>query len=177
MPKPRSGAGSPRETITQSVIGHGMKIVGDCTSTDSIRIEGAVEGKVQADKAVVVGKSGEVTGDIDTQDAVIAGTVTGAVRARSRLELSSTGKIDGEIQATLLQLDEGGTVNGTVSVGRAHEAGTGGSRAGGSSGGASASGAKKGQSPGRQAAGGTDDSAGSSRGLFGSRDNRGKKKK
>jgi len=177
MPKPRSGAVSPRETITQSVIGHGMKIIGDCTSADSIRIEGAVEGKVQADKAVVVGTSGEVTGDIDTQDAVIAGTVTGAVRARSRLELSSTGKIDGEIKATLLQLDEGGTVNGTVSVGRTPEAG-GGSPSDGSPGAASAAGAKERQSSGRRsAAAGKGDSAESSRGLFRSRDNRGKNKK
>ena len=119
MAKParnRNAATSPEQVM--SIIGHGMKVVGDCVTTDTVRIEGSVEGSVRADKAVVIGKEGRVTGDVLTQDAVIAGTVTGMVQVHSRLELQSTCKIDGEIQAASLKLDEGGTVNGTVAVGR-----------------------------------------------------------
>ena len=119
MAKParnRNAATSPEQVM--SIIGHGMKVVGDCVTTDTVRIEGSVEGSVQADKAVVIGKDGRVTGDVLTQDAVIAGTVTGMVQVHSRLELQSTCKIDGEIHAASLKLDEGGAVNGTVAVGR-----------------------------------------------------------
>lgn len=101
-----------------SIIGPGMHIVGDCDTTDTIRIEGRVEGSVRAEKAVVVGKGGRVNGDIQTQDAVIAGMVKGALDVDSRLELQATCVIDGEIRATRLKLDEGGVVNGTVSIGR-----------------------------------------------------------
>lgn len=101
-----------------SIIGPGMHIVGDCDTTDTIRIEGRVEGSVRAEKAVVIGKGGRVSGDIQTQDAVIAGTVKGALDVDSRLELQETCVIDGEIRATRLKLDEGGVVNGTVSIGR-----------------------------------------------------------
>ncbi len=101
-----------------SIIGPGMHIVGDCDTTDTIRIEGRVEGSVRAEKAVVIGKGGRVNGDIQTQDAVIAGTVKGALDVDSRLELQATCVIDGEIRATRLKLDEGGVVNGTVSIGR-----------------------------------------------------------
>ena len=101
-----------------SIIGPGMHIVGDCDTTDTIRIEGRVEGSVRAEKAVVIGKGGRVNGDIQTQDAVIAGTVRGALDVDSRLELQATCVIDGEIRATRLKLDEGGVVNGTVSIGR-----------------------------------------------------------
>ena len=101
-----------------SIIGPGMHIVGDCDTTDTIRIEGRVEGSVRAEKAVVIGKGGRVDGDIQTQDAVIAGTVKGALDVDSRLELQETCVIDGEIRATRLKLDEGGVVNGTVSIGR-----------------------------------------------------------
>ena len=101
-----------------SIIGPGMHIVGDCDTTDTIRIEGTIEGSVRAEKAVVVGKGGRVNGDIQTQDAVIAGMVKGALDVDSRLELQSTCVIDGEIRATRLKLDEGGIVNGTVSIGR-----------------------------------------------------------
>ena len=107
-----------------------MRIVGDCDTTDTVRIEGQIEGSVRAEKAVVIGKGGRVTGDIHTQDAVIAGSVKGALDVESRLELQSTCLVDGEIRATRLQLDEGGVVNGIVSVGRkepigAHDPGQG----------------------------------------------------
>ena len=101
-----------------SIIGPGMHIVGDCDTTDTVRIEGRIEGSVRAEKAVVIGKGGHVTGDIQTQDAVIAGTVRGALDVDSRLELQATCLVDGEIRATRLKLDEGGVVNGNVSIGR-----------------------------------------------------------
>jgi len=101
-----------------SIIGPGMHIVGDCDTTDTVRIEGRVEGSVRAEKAVVIGKGGHVTGDIQTQDAVIAGTVKGALDVDSRLELQSTCMVDGEVRATRLKLDEGGVLNGSVSIGR-----------------------------------------------------------
>lgn len=117
---PRNVPAAPEHVM--SIIGQGMKVVGDCVTTDTVRIEGVVEGSVHADKAVVIGKDGRVTGDVLTQDAVIAGSVAGAVHVHSRLELQSTCRIDGEIQAARLKLDEGGILNGTVAVGRSQEA-------------------------------------------------------
>ncbi len=116
MSKVRAPAASSEKVI--SIIGPGMHIVGDCDTTDTVRIEGRVEGSVRAEKAVVIGKGGHVTGDIQTQDAVIAGTVRGALDVDSRLELQASCVIDGEIRATRLKLDEGGIVNGSVSIGR-----------------------------------------------------------
>ena len=116
MSKGRATPASADKVI--SIIGPGMHVVGDCDTTDTIRIEGRIEGSVRAEKAVVIGKGGCVTGDIKTQDAVIAGTVKGALDVDSRLELQETCVIDGEIRATRLKLDEGGVVTGTVSIGR-----------------------------------------------------------
>ena len=108
----------PATESVVSLIGVGMRVVGDCDSSHTIRIEGAVEGTVRAEKGVVIGKGGRVTGDIHAADAKIAGTVKGALRIESRLELESTAVVDGEIRAARVKLDEGGTVNGTVAVGR-----------------------------------------------------------
>jgi cytoskeletal protein CcmA (bactofilin family) len=100
-----------------SIIGPGMSVSGDCETEGTLRIEGTVEGTVRAGKAVVVGREGEVRGDIVTQDAVIGGRVTGTVTAASRLELQSTCVIEGEIRARRIKLEEGGKVNGQVKVG------------------------------------------------------------
>jgi cytoskeletal protein CcmA (bactofilin family) len=97
-----------------SLIAPGMKVVGDCETDGTIRVEGRVEGTLKAGKSVVVGRSGEVVGDIITQDCVISGRVSGNITAESRLELQSTCDIQGEIRSRRVQLDEGARFNGVV---------------------------------------------------------------
>ncbi len=97
-----------------SLIASGMNIVGDCETEGTIRVEGQVEGRLKAGKSIVVGRSGEVVGDIITQDCVISGRVSGNIVAESRLELQSTCDIQGEIRSRRVQLDEGARFNGQV---------------------------------------------------------------
>lgn len=119
----REGAGTPPESVI-SIIGPGMKVVGDCNTEGTVRIEGQVEGSVVAGKAVVIGKQGKVVGDIHTQDAVISGHVIGTVAAESRLELQATCQIDGEVRTRRMQLEEGAVLNGTVEMGDKRKSGT-----------------------------------------------------
>lgn len=101
-----------------SLIGPGMNIVGDLSTDGTVRVEGRIEGTVRAGKAVVIGKGGEVVGDVLTQDAVIGGTVRGTVVAESRLELQSTCDIEGQIRARSqhLKLEEGCRFNGQIQM-------------------------------------------------------------
>ena len=115
MKERMSNAGAPEAVI--SIIGPGMKIVGDCITDGTVRVEGVVEGNVRAGKAVVIGKEGTVDGSIETQDAVIAGTVKGTITAASRLELQSSCHIEGEVLARRMQLEEGAILNGKVKMG------------------------------------------------------------
>lgn len=108
--------GAPPESVI-SIIGPGMRVVGDCETNGTVRIEGRIEGSVKTGKAVVVGKEGVVEGDILTQDAVISGTVLGTVTAESRLELQATARIEGEVRARRMQLEEGAQLSGDVRVG------------------------------------------------------------
>lgn len=114
--KERMNSGAAPEAVI-SIIGPGMKIVGDCITDGTVRVEGVVEGNVRAGKAVVIGKEGTVDGSIETQDAVIAGTVKGTITAASRLELQSSCHIDGEVLARRMQLEEGAILNGKVKMG------------------------------------------------------------
>jgi cytoskeletal protein CcmA (bactofilin family) len=112
-----TAAGQTAHENAISIIGPGMRVVGDCETEGTIRVEGLVQGTVRAAKAVVIGKDGAVNGDVITQDAIIGGRVTGAVVAESRLELQATCVVEGEIRARRIKLDEGGRVNGTVHTG------------------------------------------------------------
>lgn len=116
MARDRTSQGSPPESVI-SLIGPGMKVVGDCETDGTLRIEGAVQGSVRAGKAVVVGREGLVIGDVSTQDAVISGRIEGSVTAESRLELQASCRIDGEVHTPRLQLEEGAVVNGSLNMG------------------------------------------------------------
>jgi cytoskeletal protein CcmA (bactofilin family) len=114
--KETNGNHPSREGVI-SIIGPGMRVVGDCITEGTLRIEGTVEGSIRAGKAVVVGKDGVVVGDIQTQDAVVGGRVEGRIFAESRLELQSTCAITGDVHARRIKLDEGGQVDGTLQMG------------------------------------------------------------
>jgi cytoskeletal protein CcmA (bactofilin family) len=115
MAKDRNAGAAPETVI--SIIGPGMQVVGECITDGTLRIEGSVQGSVRAGKAVVVGKDGSVEGDVFTQDAVVSGRIVGTLVAESRLELQATCRIDGEVSARRMQLEEGAMLNGTVHMG------------------------------------------------------------
>jgi len=100
-----------------SVIGPGMKVLGDCVTDGTLRVEGTVEGGVRAAKAVVVGKGGTIRGDIETQDAVVAGRVSGSITAESRVELQAGCRVEGDIHSRRVRLEEGGVVDGRLEMG------------------------------------------------------------
>ena len=112
MARDRDTNTSPESVI--SIIAPGMKIVGDCETDGTIRVEGTVDGSIKAGKAVVVGKQGRISGDVKTQDAVVAGRIEGSLVAASRLELQATSHIEGEVHTRRMQLEEGAVLNGTV---------------------------------------------------------------
>lgn len=101
-----------------SIIGPGMSITGDLMTEGTVRVEGRIEGTVRAGKAVIIGKSGEVVGEVITQDAVIGGRLRGTLVAESRLELQATSDIEGQIRAPAqhLQLEEGARFNGQIQM-------------------------------------------------------------
>ncbi|HST61615.1 MAG TPA: polymer-forming cytoskeletal protein [Longimicrobium sp.] len=103
---------------SMSIIGPGMNIVGDLVTDGTVRVEGRIEGTVRAGKSVVIGKAGEVVGDVLTQDAIIGGIVRGTVVAESRLEMQSTCDIEGQIRARSahLVLEEGARFTGQIQM-------------------------------------------------------------
>ncbi len=99
-----------------SVIAPGMTILGDVKCDGTVRVEGKIEGSIKATKSVVVGKGGRITGDIETQDVVVAGTVVGTVVGASRVELQETCKIEGDIRSRRVKLEEGGQIEGRLQM-------------------------------------------------------------
>lgn len=113
--KPRGAQESAEAGL--SIIGMGMRVVGDITAEGVVKIEGSVVGSVRAGRQVLVAKGGEVEGDVVAREAIIGGEVRGAIRAEERVELQTTSVVHGDIATRRLFVQEGGEINGVVRMG------------------------------------------------------------
>jgi cytoskeletal protein CcmA (bactofilin family) len=99
-----------------SIIAAGMKVTGDIDTDGVVKIEGKVEGSIRAGRQVLIGRAGEVQGDITTREAVIGGKVQGSIVAAERLEVQGTSMIVGDINTKSIAVVEGGRINGSVKI-------------------------------------------------------------
>ncbi len=111
------GHGVPETDTGLSIIGTGMRVVGDITAEGVVKIEGTVVGTVRAGRQVLVGKGGEVEGDVISREAIIGGEVRGSIRADERVEIQASCVVHGDIAAKRLLVQEGGEINGVVRMG------------------------------------------------------------
>jgi cytoskeletal protein CcmA (bactofilin family) len=100
-----------------SIIGAGMRVVGDISADGVVKIEGSVSGTVRAAKQVLVARGGEVEGDVVSREAIIGGEVRGAIYAEERVELQTTSVVHGDVHTKRLLIQEGGEINGVLRMG------------------------------------------------------------
>ena len=108
-----------------SIIGSGMRVVGDISAEGVVKIEGTVVGTVQAGRQVLVAKGGLVEGDVVTREAIIGGEVRGSIQASERVELQTTSVVHGDLATRRLLVQEGGEVNGVLRMGEGAGEGSG----------------------------------------------------
>lgn len=100
-----------------SIIGAGMRVVGDISADGVVKIEGTVVGTVRAAQQVLVAKGGEVEGDVVAREAIIGGEVRGGIYAEERVELQATSVVHGDVATKRLFVQEGGEINGVLRMG------------------------------------------------------------
>jgi cytoskeletal protein CcmA (bactofilin family) len=97
-----------------SVVGPGVKVVGDVHCAGVLKIEGQLEGSLYGARQLLLGRRGVVIGNIEAEDVVIGGTVYGNVEASNRVEVQAESIVNGDIRTRTLAFAEGGRVNGCV---------------------------------------------------------------
>jgi cytoskeletal protein CcmA (bactofilin family) len=97
-----------------SIIAAGMKIVGDVESSGVVKIEGSVEGSVRGARQLLLGRQGDIKGDVHAREVVIGGHVEGTVVASERVEIQGSAAVHGDIHTRTIVVLEGGVINGAV---------------------------------------------------------------
>ena len=98
-------------------IGKSISIKGNVKGDEDTVIEGSVDGHVELkNHHLTVGPNGDVKGEISAKECTIVGNVQGNVTATERIEVSESGRIEGDLCAPRLLIQEGAHVNGSISM-------------------------------------------------------------
>ncbi len=98
------------------VLGPNDSLKGTLRTDNGITIHGDVDGEIYAHGDVVVEASATVVANIEGRNVDIRGQVTGNVKSTKRLSLSGSGTLAGDAQAARLIVEDGATLNGSISM-------------------------------------------------------------
>lgn len=108
----------------QGVIGNSIRIQGEVTGDEDLTIEGQVDGSVDlAQHSVTVGADGEVQGDIVARVIAVEGEVNGDLTADEQVVVRSSARVEGDISAPRVVLEDGAYFRGGVDMENASERG------------------------------------------------------
>jgi len=97
----------------QLYAGPGIKLKGEITGCDTLRIEGDVDGKVVARHLILCG-SGTFLGTAEIDEAEIEGHFDGTLQVHGRLFVRSTGRASGTLSYGEIEVERGGKVMGDI---------------------------------------------------------------
>jgi cytoskeletal protein CcmA (bactofilin family) len=112
MPRPVSTT-----TADQATIGKSLVIKGEVTGSESLYIDGRVEGSINlSGNRVTVGRNGVVAANINAREIVVLGKVRGNLTASDRVDIRSDGSLTGDVIAARISIEDGAYFKGGIDI-------------------------------------------------------------
>lgn len=116
-PAPAAAAKDQRVAPKESFISPDLTIEGKIEGAGHVRIAGRFKGDVQVQGNVTIEQGSHVTGEVKADTVIIGGNLEGNVDAASRVELLSTGILNGDLKAGSLTVAAGSRMRGRAEFG------------------------------------------------------------
>ena len=121
-------AAMPRPVVTttsdQATIGKSLVIKGEVTGSESLYIDGRVEGSINlSGNRVTIGRNGVVAANISAREIVVLGKVRGNLTASDRVDIRSDGSLTGDVVAARISIEDGAFFKGGIDIRKAGAAG------------------------------------------------------
>jgi cytoskeletal protein CcmA (bactofilin family) len=101
----------------QAAIGKGLVLQGDITGSESLYIDGKVEGSISLPgNRVTIGPNGFVEATISAREIVVMGKVRGNVTATDRVDIRAEGGLTGDVIAARVSIEDGAFFKGGIEV-------------------------------------------------------------
>ena len=116
-----SPASSPRPAVSntaeQATIGKSLVIKGEVTGSESLYIDGRVEGSISlAGNRVTIGRNGVVAANISAREIVVLGKVRGNLTASDRVDIRNDGSLTGDVVAARISIEDGAFFKGGIDI-------------------------------------------------------------
>jgi cytoskeletal protein CcmA (bactofilin family) len=107
------------ENLNQSIniISEGTLIKGDISANGDIRIDGELNGNINAKGRLVIGPKGKVEGEINCNNIEVSGYLKGKINVSELLTMKSSSRIYGDVVAGKLSVEPGSLFTGSCSMG------------------------------------------------------------
>jgi cytoskeletal protein CcmA (bactofilin family) len=103
----------------ESLIGRSLHVDGNMRGTEDLVIEGEIEGRIELkEHHLTVGASGRVKGDLNAKTVTVSGEVVGNIHAAIKVEISESGKLEGDVIAPRIAIADGAAFKGSVDTKR-----------------------------------------------------------
>jgi cytoskeletal protein CcmA (bactofilin family) len=113
-PTPGRPIGAPTE---QATIGRTLVIKGEVSGSESLYIDGRIEGKVNVpDNRVTIGRNGTVQANITAREVVVMGKVNGNIECSDRVDIRSEGSVTGDVATQRISVEDGAILKGGIQV-------------------------------------------------------------
>ena len=117
-------AAAPRPVTTttsdQATIGKSLVIKGEVTGSESLYIDGRVEGSINlSGNRVTVGRNGVVAANINAREIVVLGKVRGNLTASDRVDIRSDGSLTADVVAARISIEDGAFFKGGIDIRKA----------------------------------------------------------
>ena len=113
--EPPARAAAP--TGDQATIGKGLVIKGEISGSESLFIDGKVEGTINLPgNRVTVGRNGQVAANITSREIVVLGKVRGNITATDRVDIRSEGALTGDVTAARISIEDGAFFKGGIDI-------------------------------------------------------------
>ena len=104
-------------------VGSGTIVTGEASFKSMLRVDGRFSGRItSAGGTLIVGAGGQVDANIEVAVATIHGVVNGDIIASDRIELGRAAKLNGNIQAPNLMIEQGAVFEGSCKMVQAKSA-------------------------------------------------------
>lgn len=116
-PAPRNAVINSQE---QATIGKSLVIKGEVTGSESLYIDGRVEGAINlAGNRVTIGRNGQVQANISAKEVVILGKVKGNITASDRVDIRNEGSLTGDVICQRISIEDGAYFKGGIDIRKA----------------------------------------------------------
>lgn len=101
----------------QATIGKGLFIKGEITGSESLYIDGKIEGTINLPgNRLTVGRNGQVNAAINAREIVVLGKVKGNVSATDRVDIRAEGALTGDVSAARISIEDGAFFKGGIDI-------------------------------------------------------------